>query len=200
MSNYVFLFDLDSTITKQEILPTVSNIIGKNKEMQILTERTMLGEIPFKQSFIERVKILQDIPVSQVREKIRNIALNDSIAKFIKNNRERCYVVTGNIDVWIEDLIYDLHMEKNCFCSKALVKNDHLEKIISILDKNAVIEQIIQPFVAIGDGNNDAEMIGQAEVGIGFGGVRPIAPSVLGSATHAFYDENKMSDFLQMLL
>ena len=50
MSDYMFLFDLDSTISRQEILPTVSARIGKQKEMRDLTEAAMRGEIPFKRS------------------------------------------------------------------------------------------------------------------------------------------------------
>lgn len=46
MSDYMFLFDLDSTISRQEILPTVSARIGKQKEMRDLTEAAMRGEIP----------------------------------------------------------------------------------------------------------------------------------------------------------
>lgn len=45
MSNYIFLFDLDSTITKKEILSTISEEIGKLDEMRKLIEATMRGEI-----------------------------------------------------------------------------------------------------------------------------------------------------------
>ena len=66
MSDYIFLFDLDSTITKQEILPTISTQINRLEEMRCLTEATMRGEIPFRTSFLRRVNILHDIPVSVV--------------------------------------------------------------------------------------------------------------------------------------
>lgn len=33
MSDYIFLFDMDSTITRKEVLPEVSNQIGKLDEM-----------------------------------------------------------------------------------------------------------------------------------------------------------------------
>lgn len=59
---------------------------------------------------------------------------------------------------------------------------------------------MVLPFVAIGDGNNDAEMIEAAEVGIGYGGVREIAPAVLACATHAIYEEEKLVEFLERLL
>ena len=80
------------------------------------------------------------------------------------------------------------------------MKNDCIEDVFNIVDKNAVISQMVLPFVAIGDGNNDAEMIEAAEVGIGYGGVREIAPAVLACATHAIYEEEKLVEFLERLL
>ena len=200
MSRLIFLFDLDSTITKQEILPTIAKENGIYEEMVTLTERTMQGEIPFKQSFLQRVDLLKQIRVSEVRTLIENIELNEKVVDFIKRNKDRCYIVTGNLDVWIEGLIQKIGMEKNLFCSKAIVKEDYMEEVSSIINKNAVIEQLILPFVAVGDGNNDAEMIEAAEVGIGYGGVRDIAPAVLACASHAIYDENKLVELLEKLV
>ncbi len=42
MENYKFVFDLDSTLTKQEILPEISKCINKYELMQNLTNETML--------------------------------------------------------------------------------------------------------------------------------------------------------------
>ena len=200
MSRYIFLFDLDSTVTKQEILPTISKKLGIYEKMTELTESTMSGEIPFKQSFLRRVELLKDIPVSEVSDMVSRIQLNNHLVEFIQNNQERCYIVTGNLDVWIDGLIKKMGMERNTFCSKAIVKNDCIEDVFNIVDKNAVISQMVLPFVAIGDGNNDAEMIEAAEVGIGYGGVRGIAPAVLACATHAIYEEEKLVEFLERLL
>ena len=200
MSRYIFLFDLDSTVTKQEILPTISKKLGIYEKMTELTESTMSGEIPFKQSFLRRVELLKDIPVSEVSDMVSRIQLNNHLVEFIQNNQERCYIVTGNLDVWIDGLIKKMGMERNTFCSKAIVKNDCIEDVFNIVDKNAVISQMVLPFVAIGDGNNDAEMIEAAEIGIGYGGVRKIAPAVLACATHAIYEEEKLVEFLERLL
>ncbi len=199
MSRFVFLFDLDSTLTKQEILPTISKELGIYEKMSQLTESTMRGEIPFKQSFLQRVELLKEVPVSEVNRMIGDIRLNELLVEFIKKNKERCYVVTGNLDVWIKDLMKKIGIEDNLFSSKALVKDDYIQDIFSIVDKNAVISQMVLPFVAVGDGNNDAEMIEEAEIGIGYGGVREIAPSVLACASHAIYDEKKLVEFLECL-
>lgn len=201
MSEYVFLFDLDATITRAEILPEIAAKIHKEKEMRELTERTMAGEVPFDHSFLERVKLLSGIPVSTVKEIIDKVPLNEKIAEFIRSNRERCYVVTGNLDVWIEDLMEKLGVADHYFCSRAEVRQERILCVEHVVDKGEVIRNFSnRPFVAIGDGNNDAQMIAAAEVGIGFGGVRPIAPSVLKSATHATYSEDRLCQFLRQLL
>ena len=43
LKKYIFLFDLDSTITKKEVLPIISQKINKLEEMRQLTETTMCG-------------------------------------------------------------------------------------------------------------------------------------------------------------
>lgn len=200
MSGYIFLFDLDSTITRQEILPTIAKEMGIYEKMCSLTESTMRGEVPFSQSFLKRVELLKGIPVQEVSYRISKIQLNEKLAGFIMKHRERCYIVTGNLDVWIGKLITLLGMEKNVFCSRAAVKEGYIQNVISVVDKNAVVSQMVLPFVAVGDGNNDAEMVDAAGIGIGYGGVRQIAPSVLACADYAFYDESRLVDFLEKLL
>lgn len=200
MSRYIFLFDLDSTITRQEILPTISKNVGMFEKMSLITESTMRGEIPFKQSFLQRVELLKSIPVNKVEEIVANIELNEKVVDFICKNKDRCCILTGNLDVWIEKLIKKIGMYGKVYCSKALVRGNYIEDVYSIVDKGAVVSQMALPFVAIGDGNNDAEMIEAAEIGIGFGGVRSIAPAVLECASHAIYDEDKLVEFLEKLL
>ena len=131
---------------------------------------------------------------------ITKIELNNKLVEFIQVNKSRSYIVTGNLDIWIERLMEKLGMQKNVFCSKAIQYGDYVQDVFNIVDKNAVIKQMVLPFVAVGDGNNDAEMIDAAEVGIGYGGVRPIAPSVLECATHVVYQEDKLVDLLNKLV
>lgn len=196
---YIFLFDLDSTITKEEILPKISIEVGKLAEMRELTEATMNGEIPFIESFKQRVKILSEIPVSKVQEIVKNIILNEELVSFIQQHKEQCFIVTGNLDVWIDKLLEKIDMKDHCYCSHALVENDKIVTIKDIVNKKEVCESLKKDFVAVGDGNNDAEMIGMAKIGIGCGLVREIAPAVKGSCVYAIYDEKKMVEFLRKL-
>ena len=200
MSDYIFLFDMDSTITKKEVLPEIAKRIGKEKEMRAITEQTMQGIIPFKQSFLSRIEILKDISVDDVNQFVSEIPLNEHIVEFIQENQERCYIVTGNLDIWISGLMKKIGMKGHYYCSKALKQNDRVEKVISVLDKELTVQQFVQPMVAIGDGNNDADMARLAHIAVGYGGVRDIAPALLRNIDYGFMDDKRCADFLKKLL
>lgn len=193
----VFLFDLDSTITREEILPTIANEIGKGDEMRCLTESTMMGEIPFEESFRSRVKMLQGVPVSVVAERVSKILLNNELVNFIRENRKLCYVVTSNLDVWISGLMKRMGMEDRVFCSKAIVEGDYIRSIEAILKKEESVGNFPKKMVvAVGDGSNDYAFLEKSDVGIGFGGVRDIAPGLLGVCDYAVYTEKKLCELL----
>ena len=202
MSDYIFLFDMDSTITCREVLPEVSKRISKEKaeQMREITENTMKGILPFKQSFLSRVDILKDISVGEINEFVREIPLTRHIIDFIRRNRDRCYIVTGNLDVWISGLMRKLDMKGHYYCSRALVTDDRIERVVSVLDKGLTVQQFVQPIVAIGDGDNDASMAELAHIAVGFGGVRNIAPALLRNIDYAFMDDKRCAEFLETLL
>ena len=200
MSDYIFLFDMDSTITRKEVLPEIAQKINRLDEMRRLTEATMRGEIPFQTSFLQRVKILSDIPVHEVNKIVSEIPLNTAIVDFIRQNSDRCYIVTGNLDVWISGLMKKIGMENHCYCSKADVVDDHIARIVSVADKELIVRQFVQQMVAVGDGDNDSGMARMSDIAIGFGGVREIAPSLIRNIDFAFYNDRRCADFLWKLL
>ena len=200
MSEYIFLFDLDSTITRKEILPTIAEKVNRQKEMRNLTEATMRGEIPFTSSFLKRVDILSVMNVSETRAMITEIPLNENIAQFIRENHERCYVVTGNLDVWIKGLMKKIEVEGHVYCSRANVKDDRITQVVSVIDKELTAKQFVQPLVVVGDGDNDSGMAQVADISVGFGGIRDIAPSLIQNIDYAFYDDKRCAEFLRTLL
>lgn len=200
MNNRVFLFDLDATVTKEEILPALAEQVGLLEEMREMTEKTMRGEIPFQSSFLARVEMLKTIRVSRVAEIVEKTPLNEELVQFIHAHASRCYIVTGNIDVWIEELIKRIGLPmSHCYCSSARVSDDYIVSVNSVVDKEKIVKQFVVPVVAVGDGSNDAEMVRLADVGIGYGGVRPVAYSLMCNATHVICDEHRLCSFLHTL-
>lgn len=197
----IFLFDLDSTVTKQEILPTIAEEIGKKNEMRELTEKTMMGDLPFQESFSSRVKLLSQISVSRVADLVSEIKVNDAIVEFLNENKENSFIVTSNLDVWIGKLMSKIGMDGRYFCSTARVEDDKIVKIDKILAKDEVQDRLTSSakIVAIGDGSNDYDMIRKADIGVSFGGVREIAPTLLDVSDYSVYDENKLCELLRLI-
>jgi len=196
----LFVFDLDSTITKCELLPLIAQGAGLGNEMAALTEAAMQGEVPFEQDFRNRVRLLQEMPISRVRSVVSRAPLHEEIAAFIRKKPQRCIILTGNLDVWIMPIIDKLGMKGRCLCSKAQVCEERLLGIASVLDKGAASKKLAHPFVAIGDGSNDEGMIRTADIGIAFGGARKPPAGLIAAADMFVQDENELIGILKKLL
>ena len=196
----LFVFDLDSTITKCELLPLIAESVGLGDEMAVLTEAAMQGHVPFEQDFRNRVRLLQNVPVSRARSIVSGVPLHEEIAGFIRGNTQRCIVLTGNLDVWIMPVIEILGMQGRCLCSKARICGDRLLGVENVLDKGTACQKLTHPFAAIGDGSNDTGMLRAADVGIAFGGVRKPPAELVAAADMLIQDENELIEILKKLL
>ena len=196
----LFVFDLDSTITKCELLPLIAQGAGLGKEMAALTEAAMRGDVPFEQDFRNRVRLLEKVPLSMARSAAAEAPLHGEIAGFIRENPQRCIILTGNLDVWIAPIIEGLGMEGRCMCSKAKTCGDRLLGVETVLDKGEACLGIRRPFAAIGDGSNDLGMLRHAETGIAFGGARRPPDALIEAADIFVQDETELIEILKKLL
>ena len=197
----IFLFDLDSTITSKEILPYIASIKGIQKELEKMTEETMKGHLPFRESFLARVDLLKDIPLEEAADVIASVPLNEKLVAFIREHKDICYIITGNLDVWIGKLVERIGLEPDhCFCSNAEVTDGQVTGVEKILDKVAVTTNFERYRVAIGDGNNDIGMIRTAEVGIAFGGVRELSERMKEEADIVCLTEDELVETLNGFL
>jgi phosphoserine phosphatase len=95
----VFLFDFDGTITKKELLPLVAMKTNLEVEISRLTQDTIQGKIPFEESFLKRVKLLEKIPLQIIQNIFVEAPVNIELLSWIKAHREVCFVVTGQLDI-----------------------------------------------------------------------------------------------------
>jgi HAD superfamily phosphoserine phosphatase-like hydrolase len=196
-----FCFDLDGTITSREILPAIASELGLSEEMALLTSLTIRGLIPFESSFRLRCSILKQIPVTRVREIVADIPLDPILEAFIRQNRERCAVVTGNLDIWVNDMLAALDCAS--FSSRGTVACDSLESVASILCKDQAVKafraQGFDRVVAIGDGFNDVPMFDAADIGVAFGGVHPPVPEIIQLARYVVFRSTSLCRLLNTL-
>ena len=195
-----FCFDLDGTVTKDEILPVLSREVGLFEEISALTEATVKGVIPFRRSFLLRCRLLDEIPISRVQTIISDIGVNEEIVSFIRANRKNCYVITGNLDIWVAPL-FD-RFDCRFFCSTADIDGDRLTGVRHVLDKADAIAEIRlhhTKVVAIGDGMGDVRMFEQSDVRIAFGGIHRPIQTLLKLAHFVSFHERSLCNLLATL-
>ncbi|MFA3783648.1 HAD-IB family phosphatase [Melioribacteraceae bacterium 4301-Me] len=193
-----FCFDLDGTLTREEILPQIAKAVGLYEEIDLLTKITMDGLITFDKSFKLRVKLLSTVPISEVKQIISKITVDKYLQNFVKNNKDCCYIVTGNLDVWIEDFIKE---KFGCgyFTSKASYDHDNLSGISHILNKSDAVKTLKKRFdivISIGDGMNDCSMFEISDKSLAFGGVHEPVSSLIKISDYVCYDSKSLANLL----
>jgi len=196
-----FCFDLDGTLTEQEILPEIARNVGIHEEIDILTKITMQGLMTFDKSMKLRVKLLSVIPVSEVNKIVSKIIINPHLQKFIQDNRENCFIITGNLDVWVDSFIKE-NFGCGYFSSNATVEGDKLIDISKILHKSTAVNAVREQYdtiVAMGDGMNDCSMFEASDLSIAYGGVHPPVPTLIKLSDYVCYDAKSLVNLLHSL-
>lgn len=194
-----FCFDLDSTITMGEILPQLAQPLGVADDMKMLTELTMKGFIPFSQSFNLRIKLLAQLPLEESVKIVSNISLNDYIVSFIKKHKDDCYIITGNLDCYISNLITG-RIGCDFFCSKGDLRDGKLYGVEHIVDKADIVTKIKEEYdavITIGDGSNDIGMTQISDIGIAYSGVRQSPQALIDVADIVIYSADELVDTLE---
>lgn len=197
-----FCFDLDGTLTRQEILPLIARDIDLYQEFEALTLATINGIIPFANSFKLRCRILAEVPISRVKAIVAKVKLYDEIIRFVSKNNTCCFIATGNLDVWIEDIIHQIGCP--AYSSTAKYTGDKLEGIEKILDKAEAVDNIrtkgFDRIVAIGDGMGDVSMFQQADISIAYGATHNPNQTLLELSNFVTFNESALCRTLSTLL
>lgn len=195
-----FIFDLDGTLTSLETLPYIANHFGVGDQIDQLTKKTIYGDVPFIESFIKRIDILGKFSAHEINALLANIPLFSKLLQFIHENKDDCYVATGNLDVWVSGLLDKIGC--HYFTSAASLTEDRVSKLNKIIKKEDVVKKLKEsgePIVFIGDGNNDAEAMRCADVSIACGLVHYPAKSILAIADYLIFDEDALLRLLEQI-
>jgi phosphoserine phosphatase len=195
-----YCFDLDGTLTTIELLPCIAAELDIAQEIETLTRVTMDGHISFDQSLRLRSLILGLVPVSRVHDVITDVPLNPHLEAFIDMRRDQCFVVTGNLDLWMEPMLARLGCEG--FASRASMVEGRL-RVDEVLNKRDAVRKLrergFDRVIAVGDGANDVPMFEAADLAVAFGGVHSPARVAAMSADFIVHEGRNLCRLLEGL-
>ncbi len=198
----LFCFDLDGTITSTELLPLIASEVGLMHEFNVLTQLTMDGKIHFEDSMRLRCAILRNIPISTVQNIVLTVPLFEGLVDFIREHKESCYVVTGNLDIWVKPLIEQIGC--GFYASSTVTEKDTLLNLDYIMHKSDAIKELRHKhpnsrIVAVGDGFNDIPMFEASDVTIATGLVHEPNFDLVKISDFLVYKEESLCRTLNML-
>ncbi|MAR79722.1 MAG: phosphoserine phosphatase SerB [Rhodospirillaceae bacterium] len=175
--------DMDSTIIREETLDEIARSLGIHDKISKITNLAMDGKINFIDSLNERIAALKGVKSTDLKNVLeKKLTINSGAETLIKTMREnqcKTALVTGGFSFFakpIGDMLgFDyvisntLEIVDECLTGKLLrpIIDGEAKKnsLIKIAEKNNIG---INQTIAVGDGENDIQMIETAGVGVGF--------------------------------
>ena len=182
MTQFLVVFDVDSTLIEDEVIELLADVAGKRAEVAAVTERAMAGELDFAESLIERVKALAGLPESvfaDVQQRITVTTGAKALIDAVHAAGGKVGAVSGGFNQLLGPLakILDLDFARanqlevvdGFLTGKVLgAIVDRQAKADALLEWASVTETPIENTVAVGDGANDLSMMAAAGLGVGF--------------------------------
>ena len=178
----LIFFDMDSTLVDMEIIDEMARRAGVYREVSRITEKAMRGDFDFEESLIQRVALIKGLTVSELTEIRNNMRLSQGVEELTTTLRWLGYklgVITGGFDFFSDYLKEKLGFDF-AFANKLEIKNGVMTgrvvgPIIDAAQKARIVNQtscdhgiLLDQTVVVGDGANDALMLGQAGLGIAY--------------------------------
>ncbi|MDU3076763.1 MAG: HAD family phosphatase [Mixta calida] len=197
-----YCFDLDGTLTRQELLPLIARSVDLEDEISVLTEATIAGLIPFEKSFKLRVRLLRDAKLAWIHHVLEHeVDFQPELLRFIQARPDQCFVITGNLDIWVKPLRNKLGIQS--FTSVAqLDEKGQLQTVQTILNKSDAIRSLRERFdkiITVGEGMNDVPMFEQADWRIAFGATHEPNKLLCSLSDFVVYDGGALCKLLKML-
>lgn len=202
----LIFFDVDSTLVDMEIIDEMARRAGVHREVARITEKAMRGDFDFEESLIQRVALLKGLKVEELKAIRDHIRLSEGVEELVTTLKWLGYkmgVVTGGFDFFADHLKERLGFD-HAYSNRLELKGGALTgrvkgKIVDAPEKAHIVNQVacdegilLDQTVAVGDGANDALMLGQAGLGIAYNakkGLDRVANATLGRArmAHIFH-------------
>ena len=175
-------FDMDSTLISQEVIDELARLQGVHRQVARITEKAMRGDFDFEESLRQRVALLKGLPQEKMAALRDELKLNQGVREVVATLKWMGYqlgLVSGGFHYFADHLKDQLGLDY-AFANRLQIKDGKLTgkldgEIIDAAAKARILNQVaceqgilLDQVVAVGDGANDALMLGQAGLGIAF--------------------------------
>ncbi|TPX34180.1 phosphoserine phosphatase [Synchytrium microbalum] len=183
-SKRLFIFDMDSTLIRQEVIDEIARYAGVMDHVAKITEAAMNGEIDFKESLKRRVALLAGCETSVLDRVRADLIFTDGahdMCRVLKKLGCKLAVISGGfmpVAIRVKNELALDYMYANQLATSPDGKTltgitigpivDGLRKA-ELLDVIAQSEHVTkEQIVAVGDGANDLWMLAEAGLGVAF--------------------------------
>jgi len=175
-------FDMDSTLIQAEVINELAKRAGVGEQVTAITERTMRGELDFKESLRQRVTLLKGLSETALEELAKSLKLTDGAERLISTLKKFGYktaIISGGFSYFGHmlqqklgiDYVYanelEIHNGVVTGCvSGEIVDGERKAELLALLAQKEGLS--LEQVIAVGDGANDLPMLSIAGLGIAF--------------------------------
>lgn len=174
--------DVDSTLVRTEAIDLLADAAGVGPQVAAITERTMRGELDYRESLAERVSTLAGLPESVFGEAMGRVVLSAGARELVDAAHAlgaTFGVVSGGFVPLVQPLVDDLGIDRSAAnelevidgrltgrTTGVIVDREHKATVL-----RAWADELKVPLeltVAVGDGANDLDVLAAAGLGIAY--------------------------------
>jgi phosphoserine phosphatase len=181
-SRQLVVFDMDSTLIDAEVIDELAVEAGVGEQVAAITEAAMRGEVDFKESFKQRLALLEGLRESVLQTVADRLRLNDGAEYLLKSLKQlgfKTAIVSGGFTFFgrhLQDKLgVDYVYANELDVAGGVVTGKVAGEIIDGQRKAEILVEIarelglsLEQVIAVGDGANDLPMLNIAGLGIAF--------------------------------
>lgn len=182
MTSFLVVFDVDSTLIRDEVIELLADAAGKRAEVKAITDAAMAGELDFSQSLAARVAMLAGVTENVFEQTISRIQVTEGaieLIELIHRAGGKVAAVSGGFIQVLEPLAKTLNLDfyrantlevsAGALTGKTIGPViDRATKASSLVEWAGQLGLTPSQCIAVGDGANDLEMMKVAGLGVAF--------------------------------
>jgi phosphoserine phosphatase len=178
----IVFFDMDNTLVEMETIDEMARKAGVHREVARITEKAMRGDLDFEEALRQRVAMLKGLRMEDLAELRDHMKVSPGVDELIVTLKRLGYklcLVTGGFDFFSDHLKakygFDFAFANKLEIKKGALTGHIAGRVVDGAEKARIVNHVsfeqgilLDQTVVVGDGANDALMLGQAGLGIAY--------------------------------